>query len=64
MNRIDPNNVVVLVRNSSDSIVRVGVSSWRELREVVRAGHPDDTKRATEIDAEVGRVLSSGVVSS
>ena len=29
MSRIDPNNVVVLVRDSSDAIVRIGVSSWQ-----------------------------------
>ena len=36
MSRIDPNNVVVLVRDSSDAIVRIGVSSWQELRVVSR----------------------------
>ena len=36
MSRIDPSNVIVLVRDSSDAIVRIGVCNWQELRDVVR----------------------------
>ena len=32
MSRIDPDNVVVLVRDSSNNIVRIGVADWREQR--------------------------------
>ncbi len=64
MSRIDPNNVVVLVRDSSDGIVRVGVSNWRELREVVRTVQADDEKRFKEIETEVGQAMHSGVASS
>ena len=41
MRRIDPDNVVVLVRDSSDAIVRIGVSSWQDLREVIRPVQAD-----------------------
>ena len=35
MSRIDPNNVVVMVRDNSDAIVRIGVSTWKEIRKAV-----------------------------
>ena len=46
MSRIDPNNVVVLVRDSSDAIVRIGVSSWEQLR------------RFQEIETQVGKAMT------
>ena len=64
MSRIDPSNVIVLVRDSSDAVVRVGVCNWRELREVVRTVEPDDEKRFKEIEAQVSRAMKSGVASS
>ena len=36
MSRLDPHNVVVSVRDKSDTVVRIGVSNWLELREIVR----------------------------
>ena len=64
MSRIDPSNVIVLVRDASDAVVRVGVCNWRELREVVRTVEPDDEKRFKEIEAQVSRAMKSGVASS
>ena len=42
MSRIDPKHVVVFVRDSSDSIVRIGVSSWSDLRGVINRVEGDD----------------------
>ncbi len=64
MSRIDPHNVVVLVRDSSDAIVRIGVCDWRELREVVRTVEADDKKRFKEIETQVGKAMHSGIASS
>ena len=64
MSRIDPKNVVVFVRDSSDSIVRIGVCDWRELREVVRADGADDQKRFKGIEGQVGRAMNGGVAPS
>ncbi len=64
MSQIDPNNVVVLVRDSSDAIVRIGVCNWRELREVVRTVEADDEKRFKEIETQVGKAMHSGVAPS
>ena len=64
MSRIDPHNVVVLVRDSSDTIVRIGVSSWQELREVIRTDQADDKRRFKTIETQVGRAMTSGVASS
>ena len=64
MSRIDPGNVIVLVRDSSDAIVRIGVCKWRELRDVVRTADADDKKRFKEIETQVGKALKSGVWSS
>ncbi len=54
MSRIDPHNVVVLVRDSSDAIVRIGVSSWQDFREVVRTVQADDERRFKKIETEMG----------
>ena len=64
MSRIDPRNVVVLVRDSSDAVVRIGVSSWLELREAVRTVEADDERRFREIETQVGSAMSAGIVSS
>ena len=64
MSRIDPEQVVVLVRNSSDAIVRIGVCDWQRLREVVHTVEADDKKRFKDIEREVGKALNTGVVSS
>ncbi len=64
MTRIDPHNVVVLVRDSSDAIVRIGVCNWRELRDVVRTVEADDKKRFKEFEIQVGKAMKSGVASS
>ena len=64
MSRIDPYNVIVLVRDTSDAIVRIGVCNWRELRAVVRTVEPDDQKRFKEIETQVGKVMHSGIASS
>ena len=64
MSRIDPDNVIVLVRDNSDRIVRIGVCNWRELREVVQAVDADDHKRFREIESQVGKAMRSGVASS
>ncbi|HJN46518.1 MAG: hypothetical protein CL477_03600 [Acidobacteria bacterium] len=64
MSRIDPRNVIVLVRDSSDAIVRIGVSHWQELREVIRTEEADDKKRFKEIETQVGKALNTGVASS
>ena len=61
MSRIDPNNVV---RDSSDGIVRIGVSSWQELREVIRTDQADDKRRFKEIETQMGKAMKSGVASS
>ncbi len=64
MSRIDPNNVVVLVRDSSDAIVRIGVASWQDLREAVRAVQADDERRFKEIETQVGKAMKAGVAAS
>ena len=64
MSRIDPRNVVVLVRDSSDAVVRIGVSRWLELREVVRTVEADDERRFRQIETQVGKAMSAGIVSS
>ena len=64
MSRIDPGNVIVLVRDSGDAIVRIGVCNWRELRDVVRTADADDKKRFKEIEDQVGRAMNAGVSSS
>ncbi len=64
MSRIDLNNVIVLVRDSSDALVRIGVSSWQDLREVIRPGQADDERRFKEIETQVGKAMHSGVASS
>ncbi len=64
MSRIDPNNVVVLVRDSSDAIVRIGVASWEDLREVVRPVQADDEKRFKEIETQVGKAMKAGIAAS
>ncbi len=64
MSRIDPNNVVVLVRDSSDAIVRIGVSSWQDLREVIRPVQADDERRCKEIETQVGKAVKAGVAAS
>ena len=64
MSRVNPSDVIVLVRNSSDAIVRVGVCNWRELREVVRTVEPDDQRRFEEIETQVGKAMKAGVASS
>ena len=64
MSRIDPNNVVVLVRDSSDAIVRIGVVSWEDLREVVRPVQADDEKRFKEIETQVGKAMKAGIAAS
>ena len=61
MSRIDPSNVIVLVRDSSDAIVRIGVCNWRELCDVVRTNDADDEKRFKKIAAEVGKAMNAGV---
>ena len=64
MSRIDPHNVVVLVRDGSDAIVRIGVSTWKELREAVRADQADDKRRFNEIEGQVAKAMQSGIASS
>ena len=61
MSRIDPSNVIVLVRDSSDAIVRIGVCNWRELRDVVRTDDADDKKRFREIETQVDKAMNAGV---
>ena len=61
MSRLDPSNVIVLVRDSNNAIVRIGVCNWRELRDVVRTDDADDKKRIKEIEAQVGRAMNAGV---
>ena len=64
MSRIDPSNVIVLVRDSGNAIVRIGVCNWRELRDVVRTVEADDKKRFKDIETQVGQAMKSGVASS
>ncbi len=64
MSRIDPNNVVVMVRDNSDAIVRIGVSTWKEIREAVRTDQADDKKRFKEIEVQVAKAMQSGISSS
>ncbi len=64
MSRIDPDNVVVLVRDSSNNIVRIGVADWRELSTVVVTDQADDQKRFKYVEAQVVKAMHSGVASS
>ena len=64
MSRIDPDNVVVLVRDTGDAVVRIGVSSWQQLREVVRTEQADDERRLKEIETQVGKAMKSGIAPS
>ena len=64
MSRIDPKNVVVLVRDKSAAVVRVGVSNWLELREIVQTVEEGDERRFREIEAQVGKAMSAGISSS
>ena len=64
MSRIDPRNVVVFVRDSNDAVVRIGVSTWLELRESVRAVEAGDKKRFSEVETQVCKAMSSGIASS
>ena len=64
MSRIDPRNVVVFVRDSNDAVVRIGVSTWLELRESVRAVEAGDKKRFREVETQVCKAMSSGIASS
>lgn len=64
MSPIDRNNIVVLVKDSSNTIVRVGVSRWSELREVIHRVDSDDVRRFTDIDTQVAKATSAGVASS
>ena len=64
MSRIDPDSVVVLVRDSSDQIVRIGVSRWRELRETVRRVDADDETGFKGIETQVTKATSAGIAPS
>ena len=64
MSRLDPHNVVVLVRDKSDAVVRIGVSNWLELREIVRTVEDGDERRFRDIETQVGKAVSAGVASS
>ncbi len=64
MSPIDPRNVVVLVRDSSDAVVRIGVTNWLELREIVRSVDDGDERRFKDVEIQVGKALSPGIVSS
>ncbi len=64
MSPIDPYSVVVLVRDG-DATVRIGVSSWQELRGVVRTNHhADDEKRYKDVEAQVVKAMHAGIASS
>ena len=63
MSPIDPYSVVVLVRDG-DATVRIGVSSWTELRQIIRAEHADDERRFKDIDAQMDKAMKSGVALS
>lgn len=58
MSRIDPENVIVLVRAPGNAIVRVGVSDWQELRQVLRPEHAGDTRRLKDIERQVSNALT------
>ena len=64
MSRIDPENVVVLVRDGSNNIVRIGVADWRELSTVVVTDQADDQKRFKDVEAQVVKAMHAGVASS
>ncbi len=64
MSRIDPRNVVVLVRDSSDAVVRIGVSSWLELREAVRTVEADDKRQFKDVETQVSKAMSAGIAPS
>ncbi len=64
MSRIDPDNVVVLVRDGSNNIVRIGVADWRELTTVVCTDQADDQKRFKDVEAQVKKAMHAGVASS
>ena len=64
MSRIDPRNVVVFVRDSSGSIVRIGVSSWSDLRGVINRVEGDDVRQFQHIDTQMAKALQAGIMSS
>ena len=64
MSRIDPYSVVVLVRDNHGNNVRIGVCSWKVLREDVRRVHADDESRFKEIETQVGKAMQTGIASS
>ncbi len=64
MSQIDPYHIVVLVRDGSGDIVRIGVSSWQQLREVVQTDGADDVRRFKDVEAQVTKARQTGVVSS
>ena len=64
MSRIDPKHVVVFVRDSSDSIVRIGVSSWSDLRGVINRVEGDDVRQFQDIDAQMAKAKQAGIMSS
>ncbi len=64
MSRIDHSNVIVFVRDSSDAIVRIGVSSWQDLCEVIRPAQADDERRCKEIETQVGKAMKTGFAAS
>ena len=64
MSRIDPNSVVVFVRDSSDAIMRIGVSSWSNLREVINRVEDDDVRQFHDIEAQVTKAMKAGIMSS
>ena len=64
MSRLDPNNVVVYVRESSDAVVRIGVSRWSDLREVIERVDGDDARRFQDLEAQVTKAMKAGITSS
>ncbi len=64
MSQIDPRNVVVFVRDSSDAVVRIGVSSWLEPREAVRTVEADDKWQFKDVETQVSKAMSADIVSS
>ncbi len=64
MSHIDPDNIVVLVRDNNDTVVRMGVADWQELRHVVRSVHHDDQRSMKDVAIQVGKAMRSGVAVS
>ena len=64
MSQIDPHNIVVLVRDGSNAIVRIGVSSWQQLRDAIRTDDADDVRRFKDIEAQVTKARQAGIASS